>query len=67
LAYSGAALFQTAGSRAVDAALMMAGGSLDQLMSAAVALQLAGVEAQLGAVVLEATQEMDEALLDILV
>lgn len=67
LAFSGVALFQSAGVRAVDAAHLLAGGSLDQLMSAAAALQLAGVEAQLGAVVIEATQEMDAALLDILV
>lgn len=67
LAYSGVALFQSAGAHALSAAQAVASGSMDQLMQAAVALQMAGHEATLGAVVIQATQEMDAALLDILV
>ena len=57
----------SAGMRAGEASAMLNAGAAQQLMEAALALQAAEHEARLGAVVIQTAQEMDQALLDILV
>lgn len=57
----------SAGMRALEASALLNEGAVQQLMEAALALQAAEHEASLGAVVIQTAQEMDQALLDILV
>jgi hypothetical protein len=67
LLQSGLSLFHTAGNRALSAAAALSSGSPDVLLEGVLALQTARNEAGIAAAVVQTAQELDEALLDILV
>ena len=67
LLQSGLSLFHRAGAQSLSAAGSLSSGSPDEMVDGMVGLQMAETQAKLGNVMIRVSQEMDDALLDILV
>ena len=64
---SGLALFHQAGNDALDAAQKLSAGAPDSMLDEILQLQMARREVKIGAAIIRTQQELDDAILDMIV